>query len=519
MQTTNDTSCRPTAPPGPAAAATSVPMPVLLKPSPARTSWSRASGILNTTTSLEVSVGPPHNSLDYEHAGPSTCTGRTRGSPASRTSTRMPSRPTTSRTSTSAADARATPAKYQTDRGPFSNENTTYDVVANLTKIWGSHTAKVGVYFQSSYKPQSIFASFNARSTSPTTRATPTTRGSATPTRRPGSSTPTPRPTSTRMPEWVYKNFEWYAPGQLEGQLAAHPRLRRPLLLHDAAVGHDAPGVSNFLPDEFDAANAAQLYTPVCIGAYPCSGANLRGMDPARSPRTTPTVDEHGSSAGSSDASSRLEPLQRRLPGRPGHQRHDAERERLQGLAALRLRRSTSPARARPSSAAAAASSTTAPGQHGVRHDRQRPGHAAAERRSGDVSRTSAAGGRRPLPHADAATRPRTTSSRPRSTAWNVGVQHKVWKSRDLRHRLRRLLATEPAAQEQINAVPLGAAFQPENQDPTLAPSTDAGRRRPCPPTSCGPTRATATSACGTTTATPTTTRCRRRSTGGSTTG
>ena len=53
--------------------------------------------------------------------------------------------------------------QYQTDRGPFTNENTTYDVIANLTKVWGAHSAKFGVYYQSSFKPQSIFASFNSQ--------------------------------------------------------------------------------------------------------------------------------------------------------------------------------------------------------------------------------------------------------------------------------------------------------------------------------------------------------------------
>ena len=45
------------------------------------------------------------------------------------------------------------------------------------------------------------------------------------------------------LPEWNYKNIEWYAPGQLEGQQEAHARLWRALLLLDAAVGHDAAGL------------------------------------------------------------------------------------------------------------------------------------------------------------------------------------------------------------------------------------------------------------------------------------
>ena len=49
--------------------------------------------------------------------------------------------------------------QYQTDRGPFTNQNVTHDVIANLTKVWGAHSSKVGFYFQHSFKPQSIFAS------------------------------------------------------------------------------------------------------------------------------------------------------------------------------------------------------------------------------------------------------------------------------------------------------------------------------------------------------------------------
>ena len=56
----------------------------------------------------------------------------------------------------------ANAGQYQTDRGPFTNENITHDVVANITKVWGSHASKAGVYYQNSYKPQSIFASFNS---------------------------------------------------------------------------------------------------------------------------------------------------------------------------------------------------------------------------------------------------------------------------------------------------------------------------------------------------------------------
>ena len=82
-------------------------------------------GILNPTTSLEMSVGRAHNSLELRACRTRTVTARRPASPACRCSSRTPSRPTTSPGFSSAAAARATPGQYQTDRGPFTNENTT----------------------------------------------------------------------------------------------------------------------------------------------------------------------------------------------------------------------------------------------------------------------------------------------------------------------------------------------------------------------------------------------------------
>ena len=90
--------------------------------------------------------------------------------------------------------------QYQTDRGPFTNKNVTHDVVANLTKVAGSHAFKAGFYYQNSFKPQSIFAASTARSTSRTTPATRSTRAMPTRTRPPASSTPTRRPRSSPFP-------------------------------------------------------------------------------------------------------------------------------------------------------------------------------------------------------------------------------------------------------------------------------------------------------------------------------
>src|SRR5262249_19770316 len=76
-----------------------------------------------------------------------------------------------------------------------------------------------------------------------------------------------------------YKNIEWY----VQDNWKASNRLT---LDYGVRFYYMTPQwdttkqASNFLPDRFDPASAALLYTPVCVGAAPCSGSNRRGMDP-----------------------------------------------------------------------------------------------------------------------------------------------------------------------------------------------------------------------------------------------
>ena len=50
---------------------------------------------------------------------------------------------------------------FGTGDAPFINYNTTIDIIDNLTKVWGTHTIKAGVYMQRSRKDQTSFANFN----------------------------------------------------------------------------------------------------------------------------------------------------------------------------------------------------------------------------------------------------------------------------------------------------------------------------------------------------------------------
>ena len=63
----------------------------------------------------------------------------------------------------------------------------------------------------------------------------------------------------------------------------------------------------------------------------------------------------------------------------------------------------------------------------------------------------------------------------PRVNQWNVGIQHKVWSQVILDVAYVGSTSSDLLRQVQINALPLGATFQPQNQDPTRVPSATLG--------------------------------------------
>src|SRR4029450_6022344 len=63
----------------------------------------------------------------------------------------------------------------------------------------------------------------------------------------------------------------------------------------------------------------------------------------------------------------------------------------------------------------------------------------------------------------------------PKVTQWNVGIQRKLWKNFNFDIAYVGSESKDLLRQSQINAVPLGATFLPQNQDPTRAPSSVLG--------------------------------------------
>jgi hypothetical protein len=363
--------------------------------------------------------------------------------------------------------------QYQTDRGPFTNENITHDVIANITKVWGSHSSKAGFYFQHSFKPQSIFASFNSQIDFTDNSANQFDTGFSYANAATGVFNSYSQASKYALPEWNYKNIEWY--GQDNWKPSTRLTLDYGVRFYYLTPQWDTTlQASNFLPDQFNAGGAAKLFAPVCIGASPCSDANRRGMDPALiASGTTPTM------ANTVDARfiGRLTPGSNRFNG--AFQAGQGINDQLQDGNAFRV----SP-RIGAVYDLTGRGETILRGGFGIFYDRPQgnmvfdmisngPGVLNSTLTWGRLQDLTAAGGD---PNPTLSLNPTAFDFKPpRVNQWNVGAQHKVWREVILDLAYVGSTSTDLLRQVQINALPFGATFQPQNQDPTRAPSAQLG--------------------------------------------
>jgi hypothetical protein len=363
--------------------------------------------------------------------------------------------------------------QYQTDRGPFTNENITHDVIANITKVWGSHASKAGFYFQHSFKPQSIFASFNSQIDFTDNSSNPFDTGYSYANAATGVFNSYTQASKYALPEWNYSNFEWFAQDNWKpnNRLTLDYGLRFYYLTPQWDTTLQA---SNFLPDQFNPNAAATLFTPVCIGAYPCSDTNRRGMDPALiaagvAPTLANTVDPR--------FIGRLTPESNRFNG--AFQAGQGIDDQLQSGNAFRL----SP-RVGVVYDLTGKGETILRGGFGVFYDRPQgnmvfdmisnaPGVLNSTLTWGQLQSLTGASGD---PNPTLSLSPTAFDFKPpRVNEWNVGVQHKVWRDVIVDVAYVGSKSTDLLRQVHINALPFGATFLAQNQDPTRAPSAQLG--------------------------------------------
>ena len=431
-----------------------------------------ATGTLNNSTSLELSWGRAANSLNYHlqleklfraNAGVSALPLLFPGALQADYVPFFRFR----------AGRTGNAGEYQTDRGPFTNENITHDIIANLTKVWGSHASKTGFYFQHSFKPQSIFAAFNSEINFNDNASNPFDTGYSYANAASGVFNSYTQASKYALPEWRYKNFEWYAQDNWKPN-------RRTTLDYGVRFYYLTPQwdttlqASNFLPDQFDPNAAAKLYTPVCVGGAPGAGCVRRGMDPTLiaagvAPTLGNTVEER--------FIGRLTPGSNRFNG--AFQAGQGINDQLQDGNAFRV----SP-RLGVVYDLTGEGETILRGGFGIFFDRPQgnmvfdmisnaPGVLNSSLQWGRLQDLTSASGD---PNPTLSLNPTAFDFKPpRVNQWNVGVQHKVWREVLLDVAYVGSKSTDLLRQVQINAVPFGATFLPQNQDPTRVPSATLG--------------------------------------------
>jgi len=425
---------------------------------PGRNWMVSATGILNNTTSIEVSVGSAFNELVFDVTNPNL-----RRSAAGLSG--MPLLYPDAVQQDYIPDMRFNGGRvggnagyYQTDRGPFTNSNETYDILANLTKVWGAHTAKFGAYYQSSLKPQTAFASHNSLINFNDNSSNQFDTGFGYANAATGVFNTYRQASIYGFPEWIYKNFEWYAQDNWKptSRLTLDVGVR---FYYMTPQWDRLLTASTFLPDQFDSNNAATLYRPAIV-----NGVKV-GIDP----NTGQTVD--------STFIGRLTPGSERFNG--AFQAGQGVNDTMSSGNVFRV----SP-RFGFVYDISGNYTTIIRGGFGIFHDRPQgnmvfdqianaPGMLQPELQWGLLQGLGSASGD---PDPTLTLNPTAYEFTPAKVyAWNVGLQHKLWHNITFDIAYVGNSSKDLLSQEQINAVPYGAKFLPENQDPTKAPSSVPG--------------------------------------------
>jgi hypothetical protein len=169
------------------------------------------------------------------------------------------------------------------NNAPFYNFNTTRDFAGSLSKIIGAHNLKFGAFWQNSFKPQSSFAANNAQYNFVNDAANPLDTGFGFANAATGVYNTFTQASDYIIGEYRYNNIEWFA--QDNWKVSSRLTLDYGMRFYWIQPQYDESSqAANFLPDQFNSAQASLLYRPVCIGVSPCSAperaADRRAVDP-----------------------------------------------------------------------------------------------------------------------------------------------------------------------------------------------------------------------------------------------
>jgi len=148
-----------------------------------------------------------------------------------------------------------------TQYAPFENNNTSIDIVASLTKLWGSHTGKTGFFMNRAVKEQSSRAAANGLVSFVNDASNPFDTGFPFANAAVGVYQSYSQAADWIKGNFLYHNFEWYA--QDNWKVNSRLTLDYGIRFYWLQPTYDTKlQASNFLPDQYNAARAPRLYYP-----------------------------------------------------------------------------------------------------------------------------------------------------------------------------------------------------------------------------------------------------------------
>lgn len=170
---------------------------------------------------------------------------------------------------------------FGTNNAPFFNFNRTFDIVDNFSKVVGRHTLKTGVYYQYSWKDQTVFTNANGNINFIDNASNPFDTGFGFANAAIGVYNSFNQASNYPTGQYRYTNLEFY--GQDNWKVTQRLTLDYGLRFYYIQPQYDkALQTSTFLPELYSRSKAARLYRPT-IGTDPLTGTpNQRiGIDPA----------------------------------------------------------------------------------------------------------------------------------------------------------------------------------------------------------------------------------------------
>jgi hypothetical protein len=169
---------------------------------------------------------------------------------------------------------------YGTNNAPFFNYNRTADIIDNFSKIVGRHALKTGLYFQHSWKDQTVFTNHNGNINFSDATSNPLDTGFSFANAAIGVFQSFNQASAYPTGQYRYTNLEFY----VQDTWKVRPRLTLDygLRFYYIQPQYDkALQTSTFLPQLFDPSKAPRLYRPI-LGTDPVTGAkNVRvAFDP-----------------------------------------------------------------------------------------------------------------------------------------------------------------------------------------------------------------------------------------------